>query len=406
MAKRAVKQWFFRSSIVAALLATVAATALAAAPPAEPAIGVKLKRVVVVFKTHFDIGYTDLASNVVRRYQNIDDRQRPGRLRRVASTAERTSFRPGTLPGWPMAQILWPGQTPERRTRVETAVRDGQLVWHALPVTTHTESLDLEDLVRGLRFSSELARHFGMPLPRDAKMTDVPSHTWILPTILAHAGVEFLHLGCNSASGSPQIPQLFWWEGPDGSRVLTMYEASGYGSGIHPPKGWPHRTWLGLIHTGDNHGPPKPDEIHKLLDKARRELPGVKICMGRLSDFADAILQEKPELPVVRADMPDTWIHGLMSMPTETQTARALRQQTASLEALTTLLECLGHRDARDERYRGRRLRRNVDVRRAHLGILHEPVWLPLWRRLAGQAQARALRAFGKVVGREGRLDS
>ena len=48
----------------------------------------------------------------------------------------------------------------------------------------------------------------------------------------------------------------------------------------------------------------------------------MKIRMGRLSDFADAILAEEklsPKLPVVRKDMPDTWIHGIMSMPIETR---------------------------------------------------------------------------------------
>lgn len=38
-----------------------------------PAAG--LREVIVVFKTHFDIGYTDMASNVVQRYRTkmIDD---------------------------------------------------------------------------------------------------------------------------------------------------------------------------------------------------------------------------------------------------------------------------------------------------------------------------------------------
>jgi len=301
----------------------------------------KLEQVIVVFKTHFDIGYTDLARNVVTRYRTsmIDKALSACDASRDLPAEHRFAW---TLSGWPMAQILWPGQTPERRKRIEEAIRQGQLVWHALPATTHTESLDLEDLVRGMRFSSNLSREFNMPLARDAKMTDVPSHTWILPTVLAHSGVEFFHIGCNSASGSPEVPRLFWWEGPDGSRVLTMYEASGYGSGIHPPKDWPHRTWLGLIHSGDNHGPPTPDDVKRLLDTARSELPGVKIHMGRLSDFADAILKENPDLPVIRADMPDTWIHGIMSMPTETQTARRLRQRTAALESLATLLGTWG----------------------------------------------------------------
>ncbi len=314
----------------------------AAEPPGkEPAGNSGLEQAVVVFKTHFDIGYTGLASEVVERYRTsmIDKALDVCDASRDLPPEHRFVW---TVPGWPMAQILWPGQTPERRKRIEQAIREGRLVWHALPVTTHTESLDLEDFVRGMGFSSQLSRHFGKPLARDAKMTDVPSHTWIVPTVLKHAGVDFLHIGCNSASGSPDVPRLFWWEGPDGSRLLTMYEASGYGSGLKPPDDWPHKTWLALIHTGDNQGPPPPDQVQKLLAQAERELPGVKIRMGRLSDFADAILAEKPDLPVIRTDMPDTWIHGLMSMPQETAIARAVRPQIAALEALNTLLRGWG----------------------------------------------------------------
>lgn len=314
----------------------------AAEPEAtEPAGRPGLEQVVVVFKTHFDIGYTGLASEVVERYRTsmIDNALDVCDASHELPPEHRFVW---TIPGWPMAQILWPGQTPERRERIERAIREGRLVWHALPVTTHTESLDLEDFVRGMGFSSELSRQFGTPPARDAKMTDVPSHTWIVPTVLRRAGVDFLHIGCNSASGSPDVPRLFWWEGPDGSRVLTMYEASGYGSGLKPPDDWPHKTWLALIHSGDNQGPPPPDQVQKLLGQAERELPGVNIRMGRLSDFADAILAEKPDLPVVRADMPDTWIHGVMSMPQETAIARNVRPQIGAWEALNTLLRAWG----------------------------------------------------------------
>lgn len=301
----------------------------------------KPEQVIVVFKTHFDIGYTDLARNVVDRY-------RTSMIDKALDVCDHTRTLPPenrfvwTVSGWPMTQILWPGQTPQRRTRIEQAIRDGLLVWHALPCTTHTESLDLEDLVRGLGFSSRLSRQFSMPLARDGKMTDVPSHTWILPTILKHAGIEFMHIGCNSASASPELPALFWWEGPDGSRVLTMYEASGYGSGLTPPAGWPSKNWLAMIHTGDNAGPPPPSSVQKLLEQARKQLPGIKIRMGRLSDFADAVLRENPQLPVVRLDMTDTWIHGPMSMPAETKLARNVRPDIIALESLHSLLQAWG----------------------------------------------------------------
>ena len=161
-----------------------------------------LEQVVVVFKTHFDIGYTDLPRRVVDRY-------RTSMIDKALEVCEHTRALPPehrfvwTVPGWPMAQILWPGQTPERRERIVQAIRDGRLVWHALPATTHTESLDLEDLVRGLRFSSELSRSLGLPLPRDAKMTDVPSHCWILPTIRRSANHEIFCLAGGLAATGP-----------------------------------------------------------------------------------------------------------------------------------------------------------------------------------------------------------
>jgi hypothetical protein len=314
------------------------AAALASAPAAgDNAIQPpRLRRVIVAYKTHFDIGYTDLVRNVVERYRTsmIDGALDLVDQSRAMPPAQRFAW---TVPGWPMSRILGEGQTPERRRRVEEAYRQRRIVTHALPFTTHTESLEIEDLVRGMGFSSRLARAAGLALPRDAKMTDVPSHSWIIPTILKHAGVDFFHIGCNEGVSSPDLPRLFWWEGPDGSRVLTMY-SDAYGSQLTAPEGWPYDTWLALIHSGDNHGPPSPESIRLLIEEARRKLPGVDVRMGRLSDFSDAILASNAPIPVVRGDMPDTWIHGLMSMPAETNQAHRTRPLLAGVEALNTLL--------------------------------------------------------------------
>ena len=202
-----------------------------------------------------------------------------------------------TLSGWPMAQILWPGQTPERRERIAQAIRDGRLVWHALPATLHTESLDLEDLVRGMGFSSRLSRQFGMPLPRDAKMTDVPcAHLGPADDARSTPASSSCTSAATRPARSPDVPPLFWWEGPDGSRAADDVHGGDYGTGLRPPAGWPYKTWLALIHTGDNHGPPTPDEVQNArCSRPPREMPGVKVRMGRLSDFTDAILKEKPD---------------------------------------------------------------------------------------------------------------
>ena len=72
--------------------------------------------------------------------------------------------------------------------------------------TTHTESLDLEDLTRGFRFSVQLARLAGQPLRRRPRWTDVTSHTGVTATVLAHAGVKFFHLGANQGCSHPDVP--------------------------------------------------------------------------------------------------------------------------------------------------------------------------------------------------------
>jgi alpha-mannosidase len=331
------------SRIAAAALAWVVflINADAQNQPPQPA-GPAVQQVVVVFKTHFDIGYTDMASNVVQRYRTtmIDQALKVVDQNRNLPPEQQFVW---TIPGWPMHQILdWPAQTPERKRQVEQALKDGRFAVHALPFSTHTETLEPEDLVRGLGHASRLCRALGLELPRDAKMTDVPCHSWIMPTLLRHAGVDFLHLGCNAASSSPQVPPLFWWEGPDGSRLLTMYSAAGYGTGLVPPAGWPYKTWLALIHTGDNHGPPTPAEVKQVLDEAKQKLPGVKVRIGRLSDFADGVLAEKAEIPVVRGDMPDTWIHGPMSGPQGAKLARNIRPAIAATESLNTVLGAWG----------------------------------------------------------------
>ena len=300
----------------------------------------KLEEVIVVSKTHFDIGFTDLASRVVDRYRTSMADQALKLVDQSRGLPPDRQFA-WTLAGWPMAQVLWPGQTAERRERFVAAMRDGRLVPHALAFTTHTESLDLEDLTRGFRFSVEMARLGGQPLPTGCKMTDVPDHTRGLATVLANAGMKFFHHGCNDNCTPADLPPLYWWEGPDGSRVLTVLSRT-YGSDLCPPVGWPHKTWLCMWMTYDNQGPPNNQMVEDLFARAKRELPGVRVRFGRLSDYADAILREKPDLPVVRDDTPDTWIHGIGSMPIETQLAHVTRPRIAALESLDTLLGAWG----------------------------------------------------------------
>ena len=296
--------------------------------------------VVIVFKMHFDIGYTDWTESILQKYTTsmMDETLRSVKEMETLPPEDRFVW---TLPGWPMKYML-ENVSDIYKPALDAALKTGRFKVHALPFTFETESSDLETLVRGMNFSSQINRQYGFPLPRGAKLTDVPSHSWILPTLLTHAGVKFLHIGCNSGSTSPDVPTLFWWEGPDGSRLLTFNWAEYYGSGVLPPANWPYKTWLAMIHTHENTGAPKPEEVAAVLKEAREKLPNAKIRIGQLEDFYDALMKENPELPVIRGDMPDTWIHGYMSMPSEVKKNKSLQRSIYVEEALNTQLRQWG----------------------------------------------------------------
>jgi alpha-mannosidase len=295
-----------------------------------------LRKVVVVFKTHFDLGFTGLPDEVMGLYTG----QMFNQVREVvaATAGEPEGLRYNwTLPAWPMKQLLHDPRLPEETRRAaRNLVEQGSLSWHAWPFTTHTAFCSLEELVRGLHISRSLSEEFGR-WPSGAKQTDVPGHTWIFPSLLVSAGIKFLHLGCNSGSHAPHVPRLFWWEGPDGARLLTWYSPGGYGTPLLPPEDWPLDTWLAVQQTVDNVGPHSPEELRRIRETITQGAPDTEIVFGELGDFADSLL-EHPEqleyLPVVPYDLADTWIHGIGTMPREVARVRALRAKLLTLESI------------------------------------------------------------------------
>jgi len=116
-----------------------------------------------------------------------------------------------------------------------------------------------------------------------------------------------------------------------------MYYGAYYGTSPAPPKDWKFNTWLAIVMTNDNTGVPTFEEYKDALKEIKKLNPGASIRTGSMGDFYTSLIKEKPELPVVRGDMPDTWIHGYMSMPREVKAGRILSKSVANLEALNTL---------------------------------------------------------------------
>lgn len=288
-----------------------------------------IKKIILVFKTHFDIGFTDLAANVIDNYAT-------SMLDQVLETCEATADMGRqryvwTMPSWPLSVML-ERSSGDRRKRLEKLMEQGQIVWHALPFTSHFDFCGLEDYRYGFTFARQLSRQWNKPFPISAKMTDVPGHGAMLPSLLAEAGVRFLHLGSNEFLKPPKVPDLFFWEAPDGKRVLTMY-SKGYGSGPIPPEDWPYSTWMALMHTHDNCGPQSADMIRGMVEKLEKKYPGAEIVCGTMDEFCQDLEREDlSRVPVIRKDLADTWIHGVGSYPGQVRTVRQVRRTMKVLE--------------------------------------------------------------------------
>jgi AraC-like DNA-binding protein len=134
-----------------------------------------IKKVIVVFKTHLDVGFTDYAAAVLEKYRHVYIPQAAELAFAVnAGTKRRFVWTAGS---YLVHHYLSAGDvSPEHKARLEEALRLGYVRWHALACTTHTEFMDPALLRYDLSLSKQFDARFGMKTIA-AKMTDVPGHT-------------------------------------------------------------------------------------------------------------------------------------------------------------------------------------------------------------------------------------
>jgi len=193
-----------------------------------------------IASNHTDVGYTDLQERCLEIHrQNLD-----------AALAR--------LPGHPT--FRWTAEcalqvisyvqnrSPEAGEALLQAIRDGRVGWSVLFANMLTGLLDHETAARLVWPAGLLARERGLAYAA-AQTTDVPGQALTFPMILAASGVRYLSSGANPERALPLLPasqaqehhlaggpwttypQLFWWEAPDGSRVLHWRNYH-YGDGL------------------------------------------------------------------------------------------------------------------------------------------------------------------------------
>jgi hypothetical protein len=191
---------------------------LSASVNVEPA---KKWTIALIPHEHLDVGFTDYPAKVAELHsQSVDQ---------AMGLIKKTPDFHWTLDGSWVADQYLNGRSSEAREQFLQHVRDGTIVIPPEFANQHTGNASWEGLARSLYGQRTLAREYKLPTADAAQIVDVPSYTWSYASVLHDAGIKYLVAASNSWRAPVMLlgrwneKSPFYWEGPDGSRVLMWY---------------------------------------------------------------------------------------------------------------------------------------------------------------------------------------
>ena len=207
---------------------------------------------------------------------------------------------------------------PEKEEALRGYIQEGRILigpWHILP---DMFLVSPEAHIRNLLQGAATARKFG-PKMNIGYIPDPFGHPGQTPQILKGFGIEVAALW----RGVSDMPSEFWWESPNGSRVLLAYLRGGYGNGanlpVHNFENFTRQIALlgdslaahsavddHLIMLGTDHMEPSP-LTSAAIAYADGHLPDVQVIHSNLPAYIQGISAqisslEKP-LPVMRGEL-------------------------------------------------------------------------------------------------------
>lgn len=273
------------------------------------------KKILVLYKTHLDIGFTDLSERIVQLYlTNYIPKAINTAIELNSENEKAFVWQTGS---WIIDKYLKSVSGEELR-RAEYAIKKDYISWHAMPFTAHTELFTPELLDYALGISKELDKKYGKKTVA-AKATDVPGMTKAMIKPLVNAGVKFLHTGVNPASTLPRVPSAFLWRNNDGEEITVVYNGE-YGEYTEISD----NCAVIFKFAGDNCAPMNADMVTRGISELREKFPDYEIVPATLNDVAYEIEKIRDTLPVVTSEIGDSWIHGVMTDPRKVFSYQAL----------------------------------------------------------------------------------
>ncbi len=336
--------------------ATVRVNPSTASARIEPA---KKWTLAIIPHEHLDIGFTDYPGKVAELHsQSIDAA--------IGLIQKTPDFR-WTLDGSWVANQYLNGRSAEPREQFLQRVRDGSITIPPEFANLHTGNASWEALARSFYNQRQLAREYKLPVGDAAQIVDVPSYTWGYASVLHSAGIKYFIAASNSWRAPVMLlgrwneKSPFYWEGPDGGRVLMWYSRAYLQA--HTLFGDPWRmesvrdalpvflqaytrpdypASTAIIFGTQLENTPLAKEQSEIVEALSREYAWPKFEYATVHSAMAQIEKEwKGEFPVFRGDFGPYWEDGYGSDATHTAIHRENQHRIATAEIMGTAISAI-----------------------------------------------------------------
>jgi len=174
----------------------------------------------IVPHTHLDVGYTDYQAKVAEAQSRTLDEA-------IQLIHDHPEFRFSPDGFWCVRKFM-AGRSEDERQRLFRMVEQKKIFVPSVEASLLTGFPGLETLLRSLYPGFQFNDDHGGDGDY-ANITDVPSYSWSYASVLAAAGLKYFAAGSDNyrapvlLQGRLHEKSPFWWEGPDGGRILMWY---------------------------------------------------------------------------------------------------------------------------------------------------------------------------------------
>ena len=308
--------------------------------------------------SHTDIGYTELQTRVAQNHVEYLDSV-IDYCRQTDAYPDDAKFRWNIEISWALQNFIRTRPESDVRTLADL-IRAGRVELSGLYLN-QSDGFSHEELLRSVDLAREYARTYGFEV-RSAMNNDVTGFSWALPQVFAQAGIRYFATGVNETRSRAPLrrPNAFWWESPDGSRILHWngehYLFGNYDLLLHEPVAksapkvgeylakleargdYPYDIIAFNIGAWTTDNCPPGRGLSDRVKEWNERYVSPRLRLATMSEFFERLEKDYgSSLPVHKLGWPDYWTDGVASTSFETGLNRITHGELVSAEKISAL---------------------------------------------------------------------